>query len=80
MEENNNWEAASWNAISEPSDDKTFKEVIDSLKTIAESFGIATNLEDVTITPLHYILHKYLPQDDDVIEQFIGRLNTIDPK
>ena len=80
MEEGTQWEATSWNAICKPSEDQTYQEVIASIKKIADAFGIEVDLSDVAITPLHFLLHKYLPQQDSVLEQLTAKISTIQPE
>ena len=51
---------SSWNAVCEPCDEQLYKDVIKSFETVLATLGIEADLSDVTITPLHFLLHRYL--------------------
>ena len=80
MEEFTQWEATSWNAICKPSEEQTYKDVIASIKNVADVFGIKVDLSNVSITPLHFLLHKYLTQQDSVLEQLTNNISNIQPE
>ena len=77
MEDGTQWEATSWNAICKPSEDQTYQDVIASIKTIADSYGIQVDLANVSITPLHFLMHKYISQEESVLEQLTAKISTI---
>ena len=64
MDEGTEWEKNpnTWNAICKPCEEQIYQDVIASIKNIADVFGIHVDLSKASITPLHFLLHKYLPQ------------------
>ena len=46
---------------------------------MADFFKIDSDLSNVCITPLHFLLYKYLPQEESVLDSLLDKINAIKP-
>ena len=72
------WDHTMWNASAPASDHEAYSVTIAAIRDLAREYNIETDVEQCSITPLHYLFARYLA-NDAVIETLIDKLVNINP-
>jgi len=73
------WNGEVWNAMASKSAHPSYVDTVNAIRELADHYGITTNVEECSITPLHYIFAKNI-KNQSLMPRLIEKIKKIDPE
>lgn len=72
------WEPTVWNMKATQSTHASYAQTIAAIEEVADYYGINTNIQGSTITPLHFLFAKHI-KDGDMESKLLEKIELIQP-
>lgn len=77
--EEGTWDSEVWNARAKPSNHESYASTMQSIKDLIDYYGIESEIEGCSITPLHYLFAKHINSSKSC-EWLLKKIKEINPK